>query len=106
MNQIRYNAYQKWSTETKDTSASGEVFTTLGNFPCDEVVIYNPAAGTKLDIISANQYADDPTKFVTIDAPSGATIPVAGYANEIMVRRSDLSDTPITVRYIWRKFNR
>ncbi len=106
MNQIRYNAYQKWSTETTDTASHGEVFTPLGNFPCDEVVIYNPADGTKLDIISANQHADDPTKFVTIDAPAGATIPVAGYANEIMVRRNDQSNTPVTVRYTWRKFNR
>jgi hypothetical protein len=104
MTPIRYNAYQSWSTEIVDTSTSGEVFTPLGDFPCDEVVIYNPSTGVSLDIKASNQ--PDDTKFVTIEAPSGATIPVGGLASEIMVRRTNLSDTPVTVHYIWRKFRR
>lgn len=104
MNPIRYNAYQKWQTQTVETDASGTAFVVLGDYPCDEVVIYNPSTGVKLDIIASSQA--DATKFVTIDAPSGATIPVGGNANEIKVRRTDLSATPTTVRFIWRRYQR
>lgn len=104
MTPIRYNAYQKWQTEIIATAASGATFTPLGNYPCDEVVIYNPASGVKLDIIASSQL--DLAKFVTIDAPAGATIPVGGNANEIMVRRNDQSNTPDTVRFIWRRYQR
>lgn len=104
MTPIRYNGYSSWSTETATTSGTGASFVTLGDFPCDEIVIYNPSSGTPLDIKSSLQ--SDATKFVTIEAPSGATIPVAGNAQEISVRRTDNSGTPVTVRYIWRKFRR
>ncbi len=105
MTPIRYNAYSSWSTETITTDSSvGATFTPLGDFPCDEVVIYNPSTGVALDIKSAFQ--TDATKFVTCEAPSGATIPVGGNAKEITVRRHDTSATPTTVRYIWRKFRR
>ena len=104
MQQIRYNAYQKWKTQIVASSASGETFVPLGDYPCDEVVIYNPASGVKLDIIASSQ--TDLTQFVTVDAPAGATIPVGGNANEIMVRRNDQSNPPTTIRFIWRRFNR
>ncbi len=101
---FRYNAYSSWSTETVATLAAGSTFVPLGDFPCDEVVIYNPATGVSLDVKQAGQ--GDATKFVTVDAPAGATIPVGGLASEVMVRRTDLSNTPTTVRFIWRKFRR
>jgi hypothetical protein len=104
---IRYNAYSSWRTAIK-TIAAGATFTTLGDFPCDEIVIYNPASGVSLDVISSSWIAGtsaDTTQFVTIDAPSGAVIPVGGNANEISVRRTD-AGAETTVRYIWRKFMR
>lgn len=103
MTPIRYNGYSSWSTETAATPNPGSEWTTLGDFPCDEIVIYNPSTGVALDI---KQSAAADAKYVTVEAPSGATIPVGGNAQEIMVRRNDQSNTPITVRYIWRKFRR
>jgi len=105
MTPIRYNAYSSWSTETVSTDgAVGANFVPLGDFPCDEIVIYNPSTGVPLDIISAFQ--SDLSKFVTCEAPSGATIPVGGNAKEVMVRRHDGVPSATTVRYIWRKFRR
>lgn len=104
MTPIRYNGYSSWSTETVATLNPGTTWVSLGDFPCDEVVIYNPATGVSLDVKASCQ--PDATKYVTVEAPSGATIPVGGNAQEIQVRRTDLSNTPITVRYIWRKFRR
>lgn len=109
MPQYRYNAYSQWATEIVATSDTGTGFVSLPDIPCDEIVIYNPAAGVSLDIISSqrlNENPPTPTKFVTVDAPAGATIPVGGNAAEIAVRRNDQSVTPITVRFIWRKFRR
>lgn len=100
----RYNGYQNWSAEITATAASGSGFTALPNIPCDEVVIYNPASGVALDVKNSNE--TDATKYVTVDAPAGAVIPVSGTAAEIEVRRHDQSATPVTVRFIWRKFRR
>lgn len=105
---IRYNGYQDWSTDTVDTLAAGTSFVNLNDQPCDEVTIFIPLSEVKLDIIGAKQMAPSgsQTKFISVDAPSGVTIPVAGNAAEILVRRNDQSATPTTVRYIWRKFRR
>lgn len=108
MSPIRYNAYQEWRTG-KVTTTAGATFTPLGDFPCDEVVIYNPAAGVTLDVIASSWIAGsaaDPAQFVTVDAPAGAVIPVGGNANEIAVRRNDQAATETTIRFIWRKFRR
>ncbi len=105
---FRYNAYSSWRTGIITISA-GATFTPLGDFPCDEVVLYNPASGVSLDVIASSWIAGtnaDTTQFVTVDAPSGAVIPVGGYANEIAVRRNDQASTPTVIRYIWRKFMR
>lgn len=105
---IRYNAYSSWRT-AKITTTAGATFTPLGDFPCDEIVIYNPAAGVSLDVISSSWIAGtsaDTTQFVTVDAPAGAVIPVGGNAMEIAVRRNDQAATSTTIRYIWRKFQR
>jgi len=106
---IRYNAYSSWRTGTVQTSDDGTTFAPLGDFPCDEVVIFIPTGGEALDIIASSWIAGtnaDDTQFVTADSPSGTVIPVGGNANEIAVRRTDLDATPATVRYIWRKFMR
>jgi hypothetical protein len=105
---IRYNAYSSWRTAIITIDA-GATFTPLGDFPCDEVVLYNPATGVSLDVIASSWIAGtsaDTTQFVTIDAPAGAVIPVGGNASEIAVRRTDTASTETTIRYIWRKFNR
>lgn len=105
---IRYNAYSSWRTAIV-TITAGATFTPLGDFPCDEVVIYNPAAGVALDVIASSWIAGgsaDLTQFVTMDAPSGAVIPVGGNASEIAVRRNDQASTSTVIRYIWRKFMR
>ena len=108
MSNIRYNAYSSWRTGII-TITTGATFTPLGDFPCDEVVLYNPASGVALDVISSSWIAGasaDTAQFVTVDAPSGAVIPVGGNANEIAVRRNDQASTSTVIRYIWRKFMR
>lgn len=108
MSNIRYNAYSSWRTGII-TITAGATFTPLGDFPCDEVVLYNPASGVALDVIASSWIAGtaaDTTQFVTVDAPAGAVIPVGGNANEIAVRRNDQAATSTVIRYIWRKFQR
>ena len=105
---FRYNAYSSWRTQILATANPGTGFTPLGDFPCDEVVIY-VASGTSIDIISSSWLGGteaDTTQFVTAEGPAGVVLPVGGNANEIAVRRTNLSNTPITVRYVWRKFMR
>ena len=102
MQGIRYNAVQNWGTDIVATSASGATFVNLNEQICDEVTIFIPASGVAIDVICASKIAT-PTKFLTLDAPSGATFPVTANAKEIMVRRTDNSNTPFTVRYSWRK---
>lgn len=102
---IRYNGYQEWGTDYVETVAAGTAFINLNNQPCDEVCIFNPASGVSLDVLAAKTPLSL-DKFVTVDAPSGTVIPVTGNANEILVRRTDLSATPTTVRYIWRRYRR
>lgn len=107
MSPIRYNAYSSWRTAIA-TVAAGDEWTTLGDLPCDEVVIYNPAAGVALDVIASSWIAGnsaDENQYVIVDAPAGAVIPVGGNANEISVRRND-AGAETTIRYIWRKFMR
>lgn len=105
---IRYNGYQDWSTDVVYTLAAGTAFVNLNYQPCDEVEIVVPLSGVKLDVLGAKEMAPsgDRTKFVSIDAPSGLTIPLCGNANEVMIRRNDQSATPTPVRYFWRKFRR
>lgn len=105
MHDMRYTAAQQWGTDFTATSASGATFVNLTTHPADEVTILVPASGVALDILCAGQVAE-PTKFVTVDAPSGVTISLCGDTKEIMVRRTDNSDTPVNVRFIWRKFRR
>jgi len=106
MTPIRYNAYSSWCSEIVQTSASGSTFVPLGDFPCDEVVIFVDSASEAIDILASSKIVSAPTDYVTADSPSGTVIPVGGNANEIAVRRADESGTPTTVRYIWRKFMR
>ncbi len=104
LSQIRYNAYSSWRTQTVSVE---DEFVPLGDFPCDEVVIY-VESGVNIDIIASSWLGGteaDPTQFVTAEAPAGVVIPVGGNANEIAVKRTTGSD-PVTVRYIWRKFSR
>lgn len=105
MQGLRYNAPQSWGTDFIATSASGAVFVNLNNEIADELTIMLPSGGVSIDVLCAGQYATQ-TKFVTVDAPSGLTLPLTGNTNEVLVRRTDNSNTPINVRYIWRKFRR
>lgn len=99
----RYHPTSTWDTDVVATGAAS-AFIPLPSHQCDEVTIIVLAAGVGLDICQSNN--PDPTKFVSIDAPSGITIPVAGDSVEIAVRRTDLSATPVNVRFIWRKAGR
>ena len=103
--QYKYLSLQTWGTDIQATSAVGATFVNLPHIPCDEVTIFNPSTGVALDMLAAGQAAN-PTKYVILDAPSGTVVPVSGSAKEIMVRRSDQSGTPVTVRFSWRKFRR
>lgn len=103
--QIRYNAYSSWACDLVATLAAGSTFVPLNDQPCDVVtIILNSSGSVKLDIINSCQ--TDLTKFISIDAPSGFVLPVGGNANEISIRRTDLSATPVTVRYVWGKYRR
>ncbi len=105
MQGIRYNGAQSWGTNFVATSATGSTFVNLNEEIADEVTLVLPSSGVGLDVLCAGQ-VQEPTKFVSIDAPSGFVIPLTGNAKEVMVRRTDLSNTPINVRYTWRKFRR
>lgn len=102
--EFKYNAVQTWDCDIVSTLAAGTAFIRLNDQPCDEVTIVNET-GAALDVSGAYVEAA-PTKFVTVAASSGITIPVAGNAKEIAVRRNDQSATQSTVRYIWRKYKR
>lgn len=100
----RYNAYSSWRTAIVEVA---DEFVPLGDFPCDEVVLY-VESGINLRVISSSWIAGseaDTDQYVLAEAPAGLVIPVGGNANEIAVRRDSGSD-PVTVRYIWRKFAR
>lgn len=101
----RYVGAQTWGTDFVATSTTGSTFVNLNNEIADEVSIILPAGSVGIDVLCAGQYAT-PTKFVSIDAPSGFIIPLTGNANEVLVRRTDQSNTPINVRYTWRKVRR
>ena len=105
MTDIRYTAVQSWGTDFVTTLAAGTAFINLNDQVADEVTLIIPASGAKLDVLCAGQLPDT-TKFVSVDAPSGFVIPLSGNAQEVMVRRNDLSGAATTVRYTWRKFRR
>lgn len=75
----------------------------LTNRPADEVTILLASTDVAVDLLAAGEYAN-PTKYVTLDAPSGITIQLAANCAELMFRRNDQSATAFTLRYIWRKF--
>jgi hypothetical protein len=101
----RYHPTTKWSTAIVVVDGAAE-FVTLPDLQCDEVALILPSTGVSLDIIESGKLVTAPTEFATIEAPSGLTIPVAGNASEISVRRTDGSATPETLRFIWRKVGR
>lgn len=104
MQGLRYSAVQSWGTDLVATAGAG-VFVNLNEQVADEVTIIIPSTGVGIDVLCAGQVAE-PTKFVSVDAPSGLTVTLTGNAKEVMVRRTDLSATPVNVRYIWRKYRR
>ena len=105
MTDIRYTAVQSWGTDFVTTLVAGTAFINLNEQVADEVTLVIPASGSKLDVLCAGQVAT-PSKYVSIDAPSGFVIPLSGNAQEVMVRRNDLSGAATVVRYTWRKFRR
>lgn len=105
MSTLKYISVQNWGTDLVATSATGASFVNLNSQAADELTIIIPADGTKIDVLCAGQIRE-PTKFVTIDAPSGLVLPLSGNTAEVMVRRTDNSGTPVNVRYTWRKFKR
>jgi hypothetical protein len=102
---FKYNSTQNWGTDFVTTLAAGTAFLNLNDQPADEVTLIIPSSGASIDVLCAGQAAE-PTKFVTIDAPSGFVIPLSANTAEVMVRRTDLSGAATTVRYTWRKFRR
>ena len=102
---IRYSAPQSWGTDFVSTLAAGTAFVNLNDQVADTVILYIPASAG-VDILCAGQ-VQEPTKFVS---SSGFTVPLefhlTGNTNEILVRRTDLSATPLVVRYAWVKFRR
>lgn len=88
----------KWGTAKTATSATGATFVNLSDFDCDDVTILNET-GQALDVRSPNS-AD----FVTIADGSGITVAVSASSLEVMVRRNDQSNTPVTVRFMWHKY--
>jgi hypothetical protein len=80
-------------TGTVSTAATGTNFVQLVSAPASEVVIYNRsgveiswrygASGQELRIVNG----------------IGETIPVVANADEIRVRRTDQSNTPVTINY-------
>jgi len=100
----KYVTIQNWGTDLVATSTSGATFVPLGSILADEVTLVLPASGVSIDVLCAGQIAT-PTKFFTIDAPSGYVIPLGRNIGEVMVRRTDNNNTPVNVRFSWRKFN-
>jgi hypothetical protein len=89
-----------WATDSVNTGATGANFVPLNSHNCDEVTIINPGVG--LDIQSVNQDANG--NFVSIAANSGITIQVVANSLEVLIRRTDKSNTASAVQYIWRKY--
>jgi hypothetical protein len=87
-----------WGTRTVTTAANGTSWTTLANINCDEVLIVN-SSGTAISIRNSGETSGTGVKIPDSSFP---TITVGGNANEIQVRRTDLSTTTVTVGYIFR----
>ena len=105
MNPSRYHPISQWGIDVVETDASGSAFINLNDQDADQVTILVPSSGSiGLDLQSAHDL--DSSKYVSLDAPSGITIALAGNAKEVLVRRTDQSATPANVRYIWRKYQR
>lgn len=76
----------------------GTSFVTLPSHDCNEIAIFQET-GLSIDILPWNGI-----DFVTASSPSGITIPVAANSQEFAIRRTDLSATPVKVRFLYRKF--
>lgn len=105
MHAFRYTGAQKWGTDFVMTSGTGALFVGLNTQPADEVVLFIPASGVGIDILSASQPIDT-TKYVSADAPSGTVLSLVGNTNEVLIRRTDQSSTPIRIAYTWRQYQR
>lgn len=92
------NPNGQWSTDKVDTSVTGATFVSLPSHDCDEILIVN-ATGYALEVRAAGS-----TDGVKIPDGSGAGFPMSGNSKEAQVRRFDQSNTPVSVRFIWRKF--
>ncbi len=83
-----------WGTDTINTAGSGTGYTALGSHAAGRVLIVNPSVA--LDVRKVGG-----TSPVTMAANSGLELSVIANANEIEVRRNDLSVTPVAVNFVF-----
>lgn len=95
------NPNGNWSTDSKQTSATGASFVTLPNHDCDEVLIVN-ATGTALDLRASG----DTGGGIKVADGASLEIKVSGNSAEIQIRRTDQSNTQVTAGFVYRKGGR
>lgn len=81
----------------KQTSASGATFVALDALAAREIEFVN-TTGTAIDV----RYGTG----VALNVPDGAamTFSVKANASELQIKRSDSSNTQVTITYNWRKW--
>lgn len=99
----QFQPVSQWQVDHGPTSGAGSAFASLPSHECDEVTIINPSVAVDFQCYSQDP---DANAFATIAANGGITIQVAANSREIMVRRNDVSNTPVQVKFIWRKYRR
>ncbi len=103
---FKYNTAIQAGNDSVATSTTGAAFVPISSdiLPCDEVAFYVPT-GTSIDVQFTNQ--TDNTKFLTISGNTELNrFCVPGQSNHLAVRRTDTSNTPLTVQFAWYKFSR
>lgn len=83
-----------WGTDSVSTAGTGTNFTALPSHDAAAVLIVNPSVALDVRKVGASA-------FVTMAAGTGLEIPVVANSNEIEVRRNDVSNSQISVKFVY-----